>query len=503
MNYNSNIKYNNPITKKAYKPAQCPKGNVIYRLTFKYKTNFSGKKLFNLTSKNFPDFEMDIPNRPLKPGDYVKYTPKNRNDPNWGKLAMITIETNKRFYGKIVKKYDLTFLAPKNVNNKVISSIKDIPEKDKETKVLTIIPQLRMYHCSSPFVPINRINEFQTAYKLYNQNKGNKRLRVLEEAGEELFDTYFVLGKNNEPLYPEFVKRGQPNYEIQTRMKNKLNKEIDRIVKSSFLSGTSSQKPKVKMTKNGKTLQYVVPKGAERGSKITVHVDGYDVKVAVPMTATPLSKVTVPISQSDNDTVYNSLKVSKKSIKNEHLTFLPHFITAKYSNSKHLDIHKLVKPSSNQLFKIKSADIIKQNGNNFKFKELPRFNKAMNPLIFDIEIHVDLGIEVSKKFKDGDGNRKKIFGKIGDMILNSGTGCPSKMRKLKESLRDMNETFKKKLTRGEKISRTKRTRKKERKKGREKFNKKYRKIIKNRTRGKKRQYGGKKRKTRKIRRRRR
>ena len=100
----------------------------------------------------------------------------------------------------------------------------------------------------------------------------NKRLRVLEEA-EELFDTYFVLGKNNEPLYPEFVKRGQPNYEIQTRMKNKLNKEIDRIVKSSFLSGTSSQ-TKVKMTKNGKTLQHVVPKGAERGSKITVHVDG-------------------------------------------------------------------------------------------------------------------------------------------------------------------------------------------------------------------------------------
>ena len=48
--------------------------------------------------------------------------------------------------------------------------------------------------------------------------------------------------------------------------------------------------------------------------------------VAVPMTATPLSKVTVPISQSDNDTVYNSLKVSKKSIKNEHLTFLPHLL---------------------------------------------------------------------------------------------------------------------------------------------------------------------------------
>ena len=72
----------------------------------------------------------------------VKYTPKNRNDPNWGKIAMITMQTNRRFYGKIVKKYDLSFIAPKNVNNKVISSKKDIPEGDKGTKVLTIIPQL-------------------------------------------------------------------------------------------------------------------------------------------------------------------------------------------------------------------------------------------------------------------------------------------------------------------------------------------------------------------------
>ena len=31
-------------------------------------------------------------------------------------------------------------------------------------------------------------------YKLYTQNKGNRRLRVLEEKGK-LFDDYFVLGK--------------------------------------------------------------------------------------------------------------------------------------------------------------------------------------------------------------------------------------------------------------------------------------------------------------------
>ena len=73
---------NPSIVKNSYKPQNCPPGNVLYRITFRYKTNFSGNKLFNLTKKNFPDFTIDIPNRPLRPGDYVRYTPRNKNDFN-------------------------------------------------------------------------------------------------------------------------------------------------------------------------------------------------------------------------------------------------------------------------------------------------------------------------------------------------------------------------------------------------------------------------------------
>ena len=51
------------------------------------------------------------------------------------------------------------------------------------------------------------------------------------------------------------------------------------------------------MTQKGKTLQYIVPKGAERG-KVTINVNGYNVKGSVPSDAGPLMKVTLPILES-------------------------------------------------------------------------------------------------------------------------------------------------------------------------------------------------------------
>ena len=67
------------------------------------------------------------------------------------------------------------------------------------------------------------------------------------------------------------------------------------------------------------------------------------------------------------------------------------------TDDKHLNIHKLVKPSKNQHFKILDTSIIKQNNNlNFKFTELSKFNKKNNPLVFDLEVHVDLRLEISK-----------------------------------------------------------------------------------------------------------
>ena len=487
------------MTKYIYKPKNCPPNNVLYRITFKYKTNFSGNKLFNLTRKNFPDFVVDIPNRQLRPGDSVRYTPLNKNDPNNGKLAMITSENNRRRYGKIVKTFDLEFISPTVRGNKVINNVQSIPQDKDGIIILTLIPQVSMYRCSSPFVPMPIINGYLTAYKNYNAGKTNRLLRVLERRGMELFDNYFHLGNNNEPLYPEFVSRGQPNFDLQQRMKTKMNREVEKMVNNSFLSGSKNNKPIIK----GKSLEFSVPKDARGGKLVAINVDGININIRVPIGSKSLDRITVPIERSNNEAVYEGLKPSSK--KESHIAFIPMFITAKFSNDKHLDIHKLVKASKNQSFKIKDASIIKQNnGANFKFVELARFNKTNNPLVFDLEVHVDLKLEVSKSSGvdsggvdsggvDSGGVTSKILNGIGDMIQNSGNGCPSKMRKLKQSMKNVSSQMERsRSTRGERSNRTKRRRRDERKRGKKTFNTKRKKIMQNRTRGKRRKYSVKK-----------
>tara|TARA_B100000795_G_scaffold229429_1_gene186521 strand:- start:221 stop:655 length:435 start_codon:yes stop_codon:yes gene_type:complete len=126
--------------------------------------------------------------------------------------------------------------------------------------------------------------------------------------------------------------------------------------------------------------------------------------------------------------------------------------------------------------------------------ELARFNKTNNPLVFDLEVHVDLKLEVSKSSDvDSDGTENKILSGIGDMIQNSTSGCPSKMRKLKQSMQKVSKQVEKsRSTQGNRGARTRRKRRAERKKGRRTFNAKRKKIIRNRTRGKRRKYSVKK-----------
>ncbi len=501
---------NPSIVKKFYKPQNCPPGNVLYRITYKYKSNFSGNKLFNLTRNNFLEFDVDIPDRPLIPGDYVRYTPRNKNESNHGKLAMITSETNTRLYGKIVKTYDLEFISPKTTNNKIARSIQNIPQDKGGHKILTLIPQLGMYICSSPFVPINIINSYLTAYKNYNMKQTNRRLRVLRKKGEELFDQYFKVGNNNEPLYPEFVARGQPNFELQQRMKNKVNSQIKKVVESTFLSKTKSKRPKIKGSGNSKSLEFFVPRGFKSGKMIredidgssvggrliTIEADGHTINVRVPIGVKSMDRITVPIEKKYNESIYDSLQPSSKTNKKSNgMIFLPTFITAKFSNDKQLDIHKLVKPSKNQSFEIKDAVIIKQNGANFKFKELTRFNKKLNPLIFDIEVHVNLKLEVKKSVDLESSKKSKVFGKIGDFIQNSGNGCPGRMQKLKDNINNLGKYIEKtRFTPSERGVRTRRKRRHERKKGRNIYNKKMKQITKRRAKGKTRKYGGRRKK---------
>ena len=503
---------NNPtITKNFYMPQSCPAGNVLYRITFKYKSNFSGKKLFNLTRTNFPEFTIDIPNRPLKPGDYVRYTPKNKNDRNHGKIAMITAENNKRQYNHIVKTYDLEFISPTSVENKVMRNLEFIPQERAGHTLLTLIPQLGMFICSSPIVPINVIKSYLDAYKTYNSQKSNGSLRELRRRGADLFDEHFKLGNNNEPLYPEFVARGHVNFGIQQEMKKKINRQIEKIVNGSFLQKTKSQKPKIKTSGNKKTLEFLVPRDFKSGKMIreeidgrsiggrliTVNVDGKDVNVRVPIGIKALDKISVDIEKKYNESIYDSLKpTSKTSKKNGGMTFFPTFIISKFSNKKQLDIHKLVKPSQDQSFKIKDASIIKQkDGLNFKFKELPRFNKKNNPLVFDLEVHIDFRLEVTKSHDPEEKTSDRIFGKIGDMIQNSGNDCPRKMRKLKSYMGDVSKEIEKtRFTPAERGVRTRRKRKDQRQIGQRALTLKKSKINRNRGRGKIRKYGGRRKK---------
>ena len=45
----------------------------------------------------------------------------------------------------------------------------------------------------------------------------------------------------------------------------------------------------------------------------------------------------------------------------------------------------------------------------------PEFNKKNNPLIFDIEVHVDFRLEVKKSIDpEGSSTKSRLLGKIGD-----------------------------------------------------------------------------------------
>ena len=96
---------------------------------------------------------------------------------------------------------------------------------------------------------------------------------------------------------------------------------------------------------------------------------------------------------------------------------------------------------------------------NFKFKELSRFNKKNNPLIFDVEVHVDFRLEVKKSVDPEGSTKSRIFGKIGDFIQNSGNGCPNRMQKLKNNIGKLSDQIdKERRTIGERGANTKKRR---------------------------------------------
>ena len=104
--------------------------------------------------------------------------------------------------------YDLKFLHPLVVNNKVVNTKTEVPAKD-----IKLVPKLESYICAESFVPMNLINDYITARNAIRENPNGTvpapfnaiyptRQAWLEAQENALWNNNFVLDNNNQPKYP-------------------------------------------------------------------------------------------------------------------------------------------------------------------------------------------------------------------------------------------------------------------------------------------------------------
>lgn len=475
---NSNMNRSNYLIEKYPKPPQgCPKNKVLYRVTFRYKSNFSGNKMYDVTDNNF-GFKTTGYDRKIGPGSLVLYNPPakdGKQHPNTKQIATITKESGPP-KGRDAQRlglpiqgskesilYDLKFLQPLVVNNKVVNLKTEVPEKH-----VFLVPKLEAYICAESFVPIDLINNYIKARNAvrvdpngsvpppFNSNYSSRRV-WLQAQENALWNNNFVMDANNQPKYPRWSGTGTPYFSIQQDVRKKLNRDIEFMVETGFMPNKKNNKPHVHKKGKNKFLNFNVPEGANPGQTITINVDGLSIVVIVPIILPDGSvpktneRITVPIEKSLNDSIYENIRNSVKK-SGPKLEFIPTLIEAQYSNDKHLNLEKMVKPSKNQKFKITSARILKHknpvhiNDDNFKFKPLIEYDKNISQLVFDIEVDVDLVLHLSEELsKNKAAEIKKeeknfvtksvlntVGRKVSSLILNGGNNCPSRMRKLKQ-----------------------------------------------------------------------
>lgn len=398
------IKPPNPLIIEYPRPPQsCPKSKVLYKVTFRYKSNLSGSKIYPVTDQNFA-FEIYGARDRIKAGDIVKYMSTKKTDPNNNQIARVekifrfvknryALEQGMRSEALAGRNlYNIKFINPPMVSGRVVR------EKDEVTvKNLTKIPQLAGYICESPFVD---------------------------------------------------SKKGQPGFANQQVLRRNLNSIITNMVSRGFIPNKSENKPKIVGRAGNWSLNFFMPNGSKPGDTITVGVGKTNVIVKIPLTSTqttipkPNDRITVPITKRLNSTNYDELRATKLK-DGPALVFKPTLIDSLESNDYHGDDYKMVKPSENQLFKILNADIIKQNGDNFKFKDLDSFDKKR--LAFDLQ--VDVYLKLSKKTITSAGEKEqaaKAWGSWFKQKARSGMenifnktavlDCPKKKTGLKEAL---------------------------------------------------------------------
>ena len=434
------------ITRKFNPNHKCYKKNeVLYRITFKYKSNFSGNEEYDVTTKNMHFTNFAAPKRGLRAGDLVKYVPKDKtNHPNYNQLARITRETITQHKEKITSdiSFDITFLQPIIVNNKLKTHMENVSSTSLE-----LISEIEEFICEQSFISPNIVNEYIKSRNAYNNKTKGYSIAKLLAAEDRLWNIHFVLDDNNEPKYPKWQDYGQPLYSYQLPIKQRLDGLITNVVRESFTPARN------KIFKRGDKwwVKFVMPEGSNPGDPVSVVVGITKVNVNIPLKLTnntfprPNMEIEAEITKENNSASYNDLK--KMSTKKINLEFIPTFISAQFSNDKQLDLYKMVKPSKNQTFKITDAKIIKQpNGDNFKFKQLKHFDKQATVFVYDLEVLVDLTLKMrhsltaEEKEEEAKSsflkrNTAKGFRNLGLMINNWPRKCQKIMKKIRGDTR--------------------------------------------------------------------
>ena len=464
MNINININENRSVLQTKYpRPQQCPNNKVLYRVTFGYKSNLTKDNIFPVTYENFDDSFQKKTNM-LNPGDLVKYTPKNKKDPNYNRDALITKSTNRYAKREAQERglevspdkdknsfYDIKFVNPVVApNNEIIKTKNQVSRlnKDGSVQLSKIQDEVESYVCEEPFVAYFDIRQYIDARnRVRNGEPARAELRAAEN---RLWPGIFHLDDNNEPQYPLMRT-------LTRDMKERLDREVENMVKVGFLLGKKEMRPEIKKTRNGFTLSFLMPKGARPGDTITVPVIKgkgkkrvmVEIVVQIPITTgndnhSPKTNEyikDVAIDKELNSGVYDNLK-SMKSKEDVDTKFKPTYIKASeyVGPDTQKDLDMLVKPGSTQEYFINSATIIPQEGNKFIFKKLTSFDKESQTLVFDLYVLVKL--ELILKLKGPEDAADDSFGgklsrTVTAGILNSPSNCPSYMARAKRGAAEL------------------------------------------------------------------
>lgn len=450
------INYGNTLETHYPKKKECKENKILYRVTFGYKSKLSGDTIFPVTYDNF-DETFQTESLKLNAGDIVKYTPQNKNDPNYNNTAIITLSTNRYEKREAQRRglditpnrdkyslYDIKFIVPVvGSNNTIIKERKEISRlnKDKSVQLTKIKTEVESYVCEDSFLPDPTIRDYIQAIKFHKNNNTPQSRRRKDFFSGRLWNDNFKLDKKNEPMYP-LMDNMLPD------VKRKLEKAVENMVTVGFLLGKKKKSKITVKSKSEKFLSFLMPIGSKPGDEIKVMVKNIPIKIRIPMSLGEIGGddrevpkeneyiKKVPISQALNSDVYDNLKSgSSKSVKTG---FKPTYIKASEYIGKETqkDLDMLVKPGESQEYFINNAKIVPQNGNKFTFKKLTTFDKSL-PLIFDLYVLLDLTIDVNIKSAKDVANQTfgdKITRTVTAGLMNAPNNCPEYMKKAKKGM---------------------------------------------------------------------